>query len=268
VAATGETSTSSASESTHREEAGSSSDESSSREDGSETDTDSSTGVPDLDETWPECDPFDAASCPAGEKCMPYDMIFDGEWESWHCGDQQGLAGELESCQLIHGGSGSRSDTCTPGLLCSDASEDSEGWCAAICDDQHPCDPSQACLPAPEGFFSWCRPTCDPLADPSECPLPELACSFGLETEFVCTSPITVEGQQGESCLFATECAAGLTCLSGAVVGSEVCGAHAACCTELCSITSPACPPVAPTCIAVFPQDAEPGFEDLGYCGS
>lgn len=230
----------------------------------------SDTGEPDLLPTRPSvCDPFEAADCEADEKCVPYDDDGAEGWDSWRCVDA-GSDPALEGCMGPAVASGpARNDSCEAGLLCSDFSgpESDEGWCARICDYAHPCDPAESCLPAPEGFFSWCRPQCDPLEDPSSCPGNALACSFGIEAEFVCNQPINVDGQQGEACQLPTECAYGLTCLSGAVVGPAACGAHAACCTALCDASAPDCPMQAPTCTPIFGDAAEPGFESLGFCG-
>ena len=228
-------------------------------------------GLPDAGDLPPHlqaCDPFAGPECPEGEKCSPYDDDEDGEWDIWRCFPLPQSQGSHAPCSQPLDGP-LRGDNCEAGLLCADAltADADDGWCAPVCDSDHPCPSGSSCLPAPEGFFSWCRPTCNPNDEPSSCPLPELTCSFGLEAEFVCNQRITVEGQQGEACALPTQCSYGLICLSGAVVGPEVCGAHAACCTALCDTVTPDCPTEAPTCSAVFPNGANPGFESLGYCG-
>ncbi|MEM6991856.1 MAG: hypothetical protein AAF721_15215 [Myxococcota bacterium] len=98
------------------------------------------------------CDPFDPASCPVGEVCVPED-------DQVVClPDASGPDGqEGDGCAELNG--------CDPGLVCvPSAMCGSQGCCARWCEDDGECDLGDVCiplegLPAPLAGLSVCVPS-------------------------------------------------------------------------------------------------------------
>lgn len=108
-----------------------------------------------------------------------------------------------------------------------------------------------------------CLDSCDPLQD--NCP-PGDVCVFS-DSSFICVIDASGnEGQQGDVCEFLNGCDPGLACVGVDTIAT--CNQNfAGCCTAFCDVTDPDPCPGSLACTMFFaPDQAPPGFENLGVC--
>lgn len=208
-----------------------------------------------------ECDPF-AQDCPEGEKCMPYGST-EGSWNANKCVPVSGAGQAGEQC--IYNGSVEATDSCGDDTHCWDLMDVggmSVGVCRPFCIgtvDQPMCGPGEACSIVSGGVITLCLPTCDPALQDCEA---DFGC-YWAHGNFTCV-PTTQDLWLGEPCELASDCAAGMDCLSVELLSDC---AEASCCGGYCDLTDPYCEDGWTECLPMFEEgDEPPGLEHVGVC--
>lgn len=202
-----------------------------------------------------QCDVW-AQDCPRGEKCTPFSSSGDGTFGG--CSDSR--CGPLspdpravgESC-TIEDGPWSGIDDCDVSAFCWNVDpESNQGVCVAMCmgSEANPLceDDALSCFQLSGSSVIACVPSCDPLAP--DCP-PAMTCAMGLGNDYapLCISQsLNVPTGTGSDCEYPLGCGSGFAC----VAAQNVPGCTGeSCCTPVCDIESPTCPPEQSVCAQV-----------------
>ena len=213
------------------------------------------------------CDWWEDDACPSQEKCVPVSCSHDGTWDTYACRPINGDQGAEEPCEVtgeLYGGY----DDCAAGSWCWDLDPVTQtGLCVANCAHGSPptCSDGRACLIPGSTVPAMCPPSCDPfepLCPADHVCLPHTEVDAGC----VCVPGSDDPAGYGEPCESANACAAGLVCISGALVPALGCSSANGCCTPYCDLSLPnTCPGAGQVCEHVFdPQPA--GYENVGVC--
>lgn len=235
---------------------------------GGDTQVDSIGFIPISDGGGPsiECDQWDQ-DCPPGQKCTAWANDGGNSWNATKCVpvvDDPDSVGE--PCTVT--GSGvSGVDTCDVGAICWDVDgKTGDGTCFAFCigsETDPVCAPNHRCSIASEAILTLCLPTCDPLLQGCG----EGQGCYAIDHAFWCAPDASGPdaGDFGDPCEFINACSPGLNCHpADAVPGCESGG----CCAPICDITLAGSCPDGLVCTAYYPpEDAPPGYENVGWCG-
>lgn len=220
-----------------------------------------------------ECNIWVPDDCPEGEKCMPWDNMNTGSWNSTKCAPVDANPGaEGDDC-TAEGNGLQGVDTCGAGLLCWFLDAENKGKCIDMCkgsEDNGMCDDGQICDVSNDGVLILCLQECDPLVQ---------SCSDGLicffspfSNTFICDFDASGElGAYGDPCEYINVCDYGLFCAdTSAVPPGQACEGAAGCCTPYCDLTMEnTCPGKdgGQECVPWYNDgQAPPGQEDIGAC--
>lgn len=202
-----------------------------------------------------QCDVW-AQDCGDGEKCVPYSSTGDGTFGG--CSDSR--CSELdpdpravgETCTIADG-PWSGVDDCDISAFCWNVDPDTnQGVCVAMCagSEANPAceDEALSCFQYAGTSVIACVPSCDALAP--ECP-PAMTCAMSIANDYapLCISQsLDVPTGTGTDCHFALGCGSGFAC----VAADSVPGcAGDSCCTPVCDLATPQCPPEQSVCTQV-----------------
>lgn len=211
-----------------------------------------------------DCDPVAQTGCNAGEKCSQVVLTADPEPPIETRCVAAGSQGEFDACSYGDPGNAGFDD-CEAGLLCFG------GVCLGICSADPDSCPTIASCQEGTGIFAdrpgtgVCFVDCDPLGQ--DCPEGASCFVTVIDGDRICAE--TNPGQdQGATCMFANDCAAGHGCL---LIQSEVDSTLT--CAFFCDPEggSPSCaegPGATFACerIVDFYADVDHLGSDLGFC--
>jgi len=225
------------------------------------------TGVADTGETdggqsGGMCDP-QAQDCPEGEKCTFYFDEANPEGSN-KCVPVVGSGEAGDPCMTMD----DDTDSCGLGFLCwGTRSDDPNGACVEMCDEQAQCSTGDPCTITNDGALPLCLPKCDPLAP--DCPL-NWACydDGGFSDNWFCDRDTSDRlGAHGDPCEFINACNPGLICAVAETVDSPACAGAMRCCAEVCNISEPVmCPGPTEECTSYYEGTPPPEYEDVGVC--
>lgn len=210
---------------------------------------------PDASCSVSQCDVW-AQDCPRGEKCSPFSSNGDGTFggcSDSRCAplsaDPQGIG---EPC-TVEEGPWSGVDDCDVGAFCWNVdAQTNQGVCVAMCmgSEANPVceDDALSCFQLSGSSVIACVPSCDPLAP--ECPA-AMTCAMGLGNDY---APLCISQSLNVPTGTATECEYPLGCGSGfaCVAAASVPGCTGeSCCTPVCDLETPECPPEQSVCAQV-----------------
>jgi hypothetical protein len=186
--------------------------------------------MPNADRTGMQCSPLDPNPKAIGEPCISTDQP-----------------------------DGVVVDDCEGGAMCYGTVEPvCVGFCQGSPTEPTCLDPNAACATTGDGIGDTCHPGCNPLA--ATCPSDQ-GC-YVWAGFFFCRPGSPEPAGQMEACSNPTDCDPTLLCVSSDMLAD--CGALA-CCTKLCDLDAPSCPPGL-GCQLYFTEPVLPGYERLGVC--
>jgi hypothetical protein len=179
-----------------------------------------------------ECDPI-GQDCPEGQKCAAWDHVGDGDWSATKCVPLSHDPGQAGDACSVEGSAVSGIDDCDVGLLCFGVDSTTlEGKCIELCDQPGCTVEGTTCMGLPGNIVGGCLVSCDPLAP--ECEELE-GCYPFADDEAGCAPDGSGEGgEQGDTCVWVTDCAPGLTCVTPEELPDCEADFWGGCCTVLC----------------------------------
>lgn len=210
------------------------------------------------------CDILDPSTCPAGQKCMPYNNDGGATYNALKCVDVMGEAVHGEAC-TYNGSPLDGADTCAQGHMCWNYDPDTqEGTCTAFCSgswEDLMCAPEgTSCVVYADAILIMCLQRCDVLVQDCE---PGFGCYHEENTNRLLCQPVGVmegEGLEGEPCNFINQCQPGLVCMGNWPMCD---GAY--CCAPYCDLDNPVCNTPGTECVPLL-DNPEPGEENFGIC--